>query len=158
MSCIYGPHQFGTEDQGWVAHFLLCALREQPITIFGDGFQVRDLLFVEDLVNAFLAARTDIEALSGKAFNIGGGPENAASLVEVLEIIEQATGKRPQVAFDDWRVGDQKCYVSDTTRFGAATGWRPRVSVRDGIERLAQWAFDEGIAPEPKYALQEGIA
>lgn len=94
MSCIYGPHQFGTEDQGWVAHFLMMAMESRPITISGDGTQVRDVLFVEDLVEAFLLARESIKRLSGQAFNIGGGPANAVSLIELLEIRFPAHRKR----------------------------------------------------------------
>jgi CDP-paratose 2-epimerase len=139
MSCIYGPHQFGTEDQGWVAHFLIQALRGRPITVYGDGRQVRDLLFVEDLVEALLLAMRRMPTESGRAFNIGGGPGNAVSLLELLDMIGEITGRLPQVRFDDWRPGDQKYYVSNTARFEKATGWRPRTGVRHGLERLAGW-------------------
>jgi CDP-paratose 2-epimerase len=106
MSCIYGPHQFGTEDQGWVAHFLLRALRGEPVTLYGDGMQVRDVLFVEDLVNALLLAREQVSELTGQAFNIGGGPENTVSLLELLDLIGELHGEKPQVLFDAWRPGD----------------------------------------------------
>jgi CDP-paratose 2-epimerase len=139
MSCIYGPHQFGTEDQGWVAHFAVRALSGAPITIYGDGMQVRDILFVEDLVDAFLLAERDIERLSGNAFNIGGGPANTISLLDLLERIERLHGERPDVDLAGWRTGDQRYYVSDTRRFQEATGWRPRVGAEDGIRRLYQW-------------------
>jgi CDP-paratose 2-epimerase len=139
MSCIYGPHQFGTEDQGWVAHFLIQALRGRPITVYGDGHQVRDVLFVEDLVDAFLRAMDSMAAQSGQAFNIGGGPGNAISLLELLEMIGEITGRPPQVRFDDWRPGDQKYYVSNTARFEDATGWHPRTGVRRGLQQLAKW-------------------
>ncbi|MDB5905300.1 MAG: NAD-dependent epimerase/dehydratase [Betaproteobacteria bacterium] len=139
MSCIYGPHQFGTEDQGWVAHFLLRALEGSPITVYGDGMQVRDILFVEDLVEAFLLAERNIGQLSGQAFNIGGGPGNVISLLDLLDCIEALHGVRPQVDFESWRTGDQRYYVSDTTRFQQATGWKPKVAVREGVERLYQW-------------------
>src|SRR5690606_5419694 len=128
-SCIYGPHQFGTEDQGWVAHFLIRALEDQPITIYGDGKQVRDILFVEDLVNAFVLAQQNIEKLSGNAFNIGGGPKNTISLVEILDVIQKLTGKSLDISFEDWRTGDQQYYVSNTSKFQKATGWRPKYSV-----------------------------
>ncbi len=95
MSCIYGPHQFGTEDQGWVAHFLIRALEGKPITLYGDGMQVRDVLFVEDLVQAFLLAQAHMERLSGEAFNIGGGPDNTLSLLNLLDLIRDAYGMRP---------------------------------------------------------------
>lgn len=139
MSCIYGPRQFGTEDQGWVAHFLIRALEEEEIVIYGDGRQVRDVLFVEDLVDAMFAAVHDIDSISGSAFNIGGGPEFSVSLLDVLQKIEQITGKAIQVEFGDWRTGDQRYYVSDTRRFQKATGWAPSVAPEEGIERLWRW-------------------
>ncbi len=139
MSCIYGPHQFGTEDQGWVAHFLIQALREQPITVYGDGRQVRDLLFAGDLVDAFRLAMSRMGTEAGQAFNIGGGPANSVSLLELLELIGEITGREPKVRFDGWRPGDQKYYVSDTSRFERATGWRPATDVRRGLQRLAEW-------------------
>jgi CDP-paratose 2-epimerase len=139
MSCIYGPHQCGNEDQGWVAHFALRALAGEPITLYGDGHQVRDVLFVEDLVEAFLLARENIDSLGGRAFNIGGGPGNAVSLLEVIERLGELHGEAPEVGFGPWRQGDQRYYVTDTRRFGEATGWRPRVSAADGIERLYAW-------------------
>jgi CDP-paratose 2-epimerase len=139
MSCIYGPRQFGTEDQGWVAHFILRALRGESITLYGDGKQVRDVLFVEDLVNAFLLAEQNAQRLSGRAFNIGGGPSNAISLLDLIDRIEALHGQRPQLAFDHWRTGDQRYYVSDTSAFGQATGWRPKVAAREGIGRLYDW-------------------
>jgi CDP-paratose 2-epimerase len=139
MSCIYGPHQFGTEDQGWVAHFLIRAFAGCPITLYGDGMQVRDILFVEDLIDAFLLAQQNMDCIQGEAFNIGGGPENTISLLELIDLIGTVCGERPDIAFDEWRPGDQKYYVSDTRKFQAATGWRPRVSVTEGVERLAQW-------------------
>jgi CDP-paratose 2-epimerase len=139
MSCIYGPHQCGNEDQGWVAHFLIRALKGEPITIFGDGKQVRDILFVEDLVDAFLAAQANIRSLAGRAFNIGGGTGKTVSLVELLELIE-ALEKRPvDVAFGPWRTGDQRFYVSDHLAFTRATGWAPRVTVAQGVTRLRNW-------------------
>ena len=117
MSCIYGPHQFGTEDQGWVAHFLISALEDKPIVIYGNGKQVRDILFVEDLMDAFLLARKNIEQISGQVFNIGGGPSNTTSLLEILDIIKKKTGKDMDISFEDWRTGDQQYYVSDTSKF-----------------------------------------
>ena len=142
MSCIYGPRQFGTEDQGWVAHFLIRALGGRPITLYGDGMQVRDVLFVDDLVDAFLLAQQRIGDLSGQAFNIGGGPSNATSLLELIDLIGDLHGERPNVRFGDWRTGDQRYYVSDTGRFQDATGWAPKVGVRDGVEQLYQWLYN----------------
>jgi CDP-paratose 2-epimerase len=142
MSCIYGPRQFGTEDQGWVAHLLLRALRNEPITIYGDGHQVRDLLFVSDLVDAFLAARAGLEVCSGRAFNLGGGTANAVSVLEVVERIGRLTRRAPRVGFQPWRTGDQRYYVSDTRHFSELTGWRQRVAVEEGLAQLAEWLRD----------------
>jgi CDP-paratose 2-epimerase len=139
MSCIYGPHQHGTEDQGWVAHFLLRTLAGQPITIYGDGAQVRDVLYAADLVDAMLAALGEIDALAGTPFNIGGGAENSISLLEFLDLVGEVCGERPRVTFSPERVGDQRYYVADTARLRRATGWRPQVGVRDGIELLHRW-------------------
>jgi CDP-paratose 2-epimerase len=139
MSCIYGPRQFGTEDQGWVAHFILRALRGERITLYGDGMQVRDVLFVDDLVDAFLLAEQHAPRLKGRAFNMGGGPGNAISLQDLLDRIERLNGKRPPVSFDAWRTGDQRYYVSDTGAFQQETGWNPKVAAEDGIARLYEW-------------------
>ncbi len=143
MSCIYGPHQCGNEDQGWVAHFAVSALEGEPITLYGDGHQVRDILYVEDLVQAFLAARENIDELSGRAYNMGGGPGNAVSLLEVIERIADLGGEAPEVRFGPWRQGDQRYYVTDTSRFQQDTGWRPRVGAEEGVERLYDWLHAE---------------
>jgi len=141
MSCIYGPHQHGTEDQGWVAHFVLRALAGEPVTIYGDGCQVRDVLFVDDLVDAMLLARRHVHEpeVRGQAFNIGGGPANAVSLLEVLDVVAGLHGERPELELAEMRQGDQRWYVSNTRRFGAATGWEPQVGVEEGIEELYRW-------------------
>jgi CDP-paratose 2-epimerase len=139
MSCIYGPHQFGNEDQGWVAHFLLRARERQPIAIFGDGCQVRDVLYVEDLVDALTLASANVQRLKGQAFNIGGGPRNTLSLLELVDLMKERFGNRVDLQFSAWRRGDQRYYVTDTGRFEAATGWRPSVSPQVGLERLQEW-------------------
>ncbi|MGG5809373.1 SDR family NAD(P)-dependent oxidoreductase [Falsiroseomonas sp. CW058] len=139
MSCIYGPHQMGTEDQGWVAHFLIRALRGEPISIFGDGFQVRDVLHVEDAVAAWVAAWRRIGRVSGQAFNLGGGPANAVSLRQVLREIEAIAGRRVELRHDDWRAGDQRWYVSDTRRATAELGLAAPRGWRDGLRDLAVW-------------------
>jgi CDP-paratose 2-epimerase len=146
MSCIYGPHQFGTEDQGWVAHFIIQALKRRAVTLYGDGLQVRDILYVEDLVDAMLLAHANIDKIAGEAFNIGGGPSNTISLLELLELIESITGERVPHTVEPWRTADQRYYVSDTTKFTAATGWRPRTSVVDGVGRLTAWLEEFGTA------------
>jgi CDP-paratose 2-epimerase len=145
MSCIYGPRQFGTEDQGWVAHFLRRVLRGEPITIYGDGLQVRDVLYVDDLVEAFVRARRHVGEIRGEAFNIGGGPENSVSLVELLDLVEEMIGRPPAATFAPARTGDQRYYVSDTRRFSARTGWAPQVRVAEGLRRLHDW-LREGAA------------
>lgn len=146
MSCIYGPHQFGTEDQGWVAHFLLRAMRNQAITLYGDGKQVRDILYVGDLVKAMLLAHEKIAQLSGQAFNIGGGPANSISLLELTDLIGRIRGKAVEVRFAEWRMADQKYYVSDTSRFMAATGWKPGYSIQAGVEQLHDWLCKSGTS------------
>jgi CDP-paratose 2-epimerase len=139
MSCIYGPHQHGTEDQGWLAHFMIRAADGLPITIYGDGRQVRDVLFVDDLVNAFLLAEQHLPDIAGEAFNIGGGPANTLSLLELVDRIAVFNGRRPRLVFDEWRVGDQRWYVSDHRKFTRRTGWHPRVGLDDGLRRLHVW-------------------
>jgi CDP-paratose 2-epimerase len=139
MSCICGPHQQGTEDQGWVAFFVRRMIQEKPLTIYGDGLQVRDVLFVSDLVRAFRLA-TETDALrETHVFNMGGGPERAASVLDVIELIRQATGIAPQLEFGPARTGDQRWYVSNHARFSHATGWRPQMGLRDSIARLVDW-------------------
>jgi CDP-paratose 2-epimerase len=142
MSCIYGPHQLGTEDQGWVAHFLIRSRDGVPITIYGDGLQVRDVLFVDDLTHALMLGQKQIERLSGRAFNIGGGAGNTLSLLELLQMIERMHGEAPAVAFDYWRTGDQRYFVADVRRFKASTGWSPQTDVSTGVERLYHWLRD----------------
>jgi CDP-paratose 2-epimerase len=139
MSCVYGPHQHGTEDQGWVAHFLLRALAGEPVTVYGDGAQVRDVLYATDLVDAMLRALTNADRLAGTAFNVGGGPSNTLSLLELLEMIEDMVGHLPEVTFAGERAGDQRWYVADTSRLREATGWRPLVGVEEGVASLHRW-------------------
>jgi CDP-paratose 2-epimerase len=152
MSCIYGPHQFGTEDQGWVAHFLIQALKNNPITLYGDGKQVRDILFVDDLVDAFLLAQKNIENISGNAFNMGGGVNNTVSLLELIEMISNISGKMPEVHFDDWRPSDQKYYVSDFARFTGITGWTPKNGTIEGVTKLYDWLLENTDLHERKNA------
>jgi CDP-paratose 2-epimerase len=139
MSCIYGPRQFGTEDQGWIAHFLIRAIRGEPITIYGDGCQVRDALFVDDAVNAWLTVLDNIDAVSGRIFNLGGGPQNTVSLRELIAMIGGLRGETPEVTYDAWRPGDQPWYVSDIRALNGALGWEPRVGFREGLSRLEGW-------------------
>lgn len=145
MSCIYGPRQLGNEDQGWVAHFLLRALRDEPISIFGDGRQVRDVLYVDDLVDALVRARSRIGVLSGRAFNIGGGPTSTTSLVELVERITRLTGRSPHLVFEPWRRADQRWYVSDVSSVSAALGWSPRTGLGDGVGQLFEWLSRQDV-------------
>ena len=150
MSCIYGPHQLGTEDQGWVAHFVRAALRGEAITLYGDGRQVRDVLFVDDLVDAMRLAVKRIARVRGEAFNVGGGPAHAVSLLDVLSCVSNHLDRDVATDFGDWRVGDQKYYVSDTSKLEQAVGWRPRVSPADGIGRLYEWLRDAAGTAKPE--------
>ncbi|WP_207450360.1 SDR family NAD(P)-dependent oxidoreductase [Roseomonas marmotae] len=144
MSCIYGQRQMGTEDQGWVAHFLIRALKGEPISIFGDGRQVRDVLQVDDAVRAYLNAWGRIGTVHGRAFNLGGGPGNAISLRQLVAAIEELLGRRVELQFADWRAGDQRYYVSDTRATRLELGLAEPTSWRAGVAALAQWLEREG--------------
>jgi CDP-paratose 2-epimerase len=139
MSCIYGTRQFGNEDQGWVAHFIIQTLLKKPLTIFGTGKQVRDVLFVEDLLRAFDLSLKHIDRTKGRAYNIGGGPDNTLSLLELLAMIEKLTGSNPKVSFADWRPFDQKVYVSNIKKAYDDFQWKPEINPREGVARLVQW-------------------
>ena len=139
MSCIYGPRQMGTEDQGWVAHFLIRALRGEAITIFGDGKQVRDILYVDDAVNAYLAAWRNIERVKGRAFNLGGGPANAVSLRTLIAFIEGRLGRPVETRYEAWRPGDQRYYVSNAQAAEHELGLRQPLPWREGVARLIDW-------------------
>ena len=142
MSCIYGPRQMGTEDQGWVAHFLIRALAGEPISIYGDGRQVRDILHVGDAIDAYMAVWRDIGRVSGRAFNLGGGPANAVSLRHLLAHIEDLVGRPALLDFSDWRAGDQRYFVADTRRAKAELGLGPAKGWRSGVAELATWLAD----------------
>jgi CDP-paratose 2-epimerase len=129
MSCIAGPRQFGNEDQGWVAHFLYSALAGKPLTIYGNGRQVRDVLHVEDLVDVIVAAREHLDKTAGEIYNVGGGMQQSASVLEMLSLIEQLTGVEPRCSYAGVRPGDQPLYISDIAKIEAHTGWRPRRSL-----------------------------
>jgi CDP-paratose 2-epimerase len=147
MSCIYGERQMGTEDQGWVAHFLIRALSGEPITLYGDGHQVRDILDVRDAVDAYMAAWRQIEAIPGRAFNLGGGPSNAVSLRQLVAHIGELTGREPDLGFDDWRAGDQRYFVADTRLIRSTLGLQGARGWREGIADLALWlAAERGLS------------
>lgn len=139
MSCIFGPRQFGNEDQGWVAHFLYAAMAGRPITIYGDGYQVRDVLYVGDAVEAYVSALAAIDQVAGKAFNIGGGPRHTLSLRELLRILNENGYGCPEVFFGASRPSDQPWYVTDNSAFTKATGWRAQTGVEEGLKALADW-------------------
>jgi CDP-paratose 2-epimerase len=143
MSCIYGERQMGTEDQGWVAHFLIRALAGEPLTLYGDGRQVRDVCDVADTCDAYIAALERIEAIAGRAFNWGGGPDNAVSLLTLIAEIGRINGEAPRVEFADWRAGDQRWFVADTRAADAALALAPRKGWRAGLRDLAAWLAAE---------------
>jgi CDP-paratose 2-epimerase len=153
MSCIYGRRQMGTEDQGWVAHFLIRALEGRPITIYGDGRQVRDVLDVADAVEAYVQALERIGQVAGRAFNLGGGPGNTISLRQLIDEIRAVTGRDLDLDYQDWRRGDQRWYVSDTHAATAALGLGRPLDWRQGVTGLAEWlAADRGLELHPELA------
>ena len=141
QSCIYGTRQYGMEDQGWIAWFLIAAELGLPLTIYGDGKQVRDVLFIDDLLDAYDAAADKIEAARGRVYNIGGGPANAISLLELIDHVNALSGKTLPYRHGAWRLGDQRIYVSDIRRAKNELGWEPRVPWRRGVETLRNWVL-----------------
>lgn len=140
QSCIYGTRQFGVEDQGWVAWFIIAAVTGRPISIYGDGKQVRDILFVEDLLDAYDAALDKIDKAAGQVYNIGGGADKTLSVWdEFCPMLEKMVGHSVNVNRGDWRPGDQKVYISDIRKAQAELGWKPRIGVAEGIQRLFDW-------------------
>jgi len=142
MSCVAGPRQFGTEDQGWVAHFIYSALQEEPVVIYGDGRQVRDVLCVDDLLHAFEAARQNIETTRTEVYNVGGGPENSISLLELMDEIALLTARPMECVFNNRRVGDQLVYVTDNAKIERDTGWKPEIDLKKTL-RLLQGFWEE---------------
>lgn len=137
MSCIYGERQFGVEDQGWVAWFVIASLTGKEITIYGNGKQVRDLLYVKDLVKLMehlisMKPKSDV-------FNVGGGLENSVSLLELLEKLENKIGRKPKIKFSSWRPFDQLVYISDISKVNKVTGWKPEHNVDKGLEKVINW-------------------
>lgn len=139
QSCIYGQRQFGIEDQGWVAWFVIASLLGRDITIYGDGKQVRDVLHVDDLVRAYEAAIRAPDRIAGQAFNVGGGPERVLSLLDLVALIERRLGRSIPLRWGDWRPGDQQVYVSDIRKLATALDWRPEIAVPAGVEQLIAW-------------------
>jgi CDP-paratose 2-epimerase len=140
QSCIYGTRQFGIEDQGWIAWFIIAAVTGKPITIYGDGKQVRDILFVTDLLDAYQAAIDRIDIAAGQVYNLGGGPENTLSVwVELGPMLERLLERKVPVSQSDWRPGDQRICIMDTRKAQRELGWRPKVSVAEGVRKLYEW-------------------
>jgi CDP-paratose 2-epimerase len=158
MSCIYGQRQMGTEDQGWVAHFLIRAFQGETITLYGDGYQVRDILDVSNAVEAYVTAWQRIDRVSGRAFNLGGGSANAVSLRQLLDYIGTLLGRELDVEYSDWRAGDQRYFVADTRAAEHELGLGPKVPWRSGVARLAAWlAEGRGLDFTPANQ-REGVA
>lgn len=140
QSCIYGPRQFGIEDQGWVAWFVIAAVMGRPITIYGDGKQIRDLLNVADLIRAYDLAVEKIDAAAGQVYNLGGGSANTLSIwTEFGPMLEELVGHPIHVARGDWRPGDQRVFVADVRKAERELGWKPQVGVEEGIRKLFEW-------------------
>jgi CDP-paratose 2-epimerase len=139
QSCIYGPRQFGIEDQGWVAWFIIANVLGKPLKIYGDGKQVRDTLYVDDLVDLYVTAIERIDVSNGKVYNIGGGPKYQLSLLKLVSLLKELTGKDVPLSYCDWRPGDQPVYVSDIRKAQAELGWQPTVTTLDGVTRLYSW-------------------
>jgi CDP-paratose 2-epimerase len=154
MSCIAGPRQSGSADQGWVAHFLYSALEGRPLTIYGDGRQVRDVLHVADLLRAFEASYARRKVTAGQIYNIGGGAANAVSLLEVMERVERLTGDRLNCDFDQARAGDQVVYVTDHGKFSRHTGWHPKANVDEILGSIYEWYLGNREVLEPLRAGQ----
>jgi CDP-paratose 2-epimerase len=146
LSCVAGPRQFGTEDQGWLAHFVYSAMQGKPVVIYGDGCQVRDVLCVDDLIRAFDAARHSVRATRAEIFNVGGGLENTTSLLELIDELESLTGHRMECTRGERRVGDQAVYITDNTKINRATGWKPEIGLKKTIQLLqAFWEENHDV-------------
>jgi CDP-paratose 2-epimerase len=157
LSCVAGPRQFGTEDQGWVAHFMYSALQRKPVVIYGDGRQVRDVLCVHDLVRGFEAVRRGLPLTAGQVYNVGGGPGNAVSLLELIDKIEKQVGYRLEYRMDGRRPGDQLVYLTDYSKIYRHTGWRPEVDLATTLELLQQfWEENQGLLSGRRPAAHEG--
>jgi CDP-paratose 2-epimerase len=157
MSCIYGRRQFGTEDQGWVAHFARSLLGGEPITIYGDGCQVRDILWVDDLVRAMRLAMDRIDTVHGEVFNLGGGAGNAVSVRGVIEGLRALTGSAVPVSYSDWRPGDQRVYVSDTSKAERVLGWKAEIAWESGLEKLVEWLHEARLTTPVLSAIREPV-
>jgi CDP-paratose 2-epimerase len=153
QSCIYGPRQFGVEDQGWMAWFVIASLLGRDITIYGDGKQVRDVLYVDDLVRAYEAAIRAPDKVAGQAFNVGGGPGQVLSLLDLVSVLEHRFRRKIPVRWDDWRPGDQRVYISDIRKLHQSLAWKPEVGVPAGIKHLTNWVEQN----RPMFQAMDGL-
>jgi CDP-paratose 2-epimerase len=144
QSCIYGPHQFGVEDQGWVAWFIICAICGKKITIYGDGRQARDILYIDDLIDCYSASMRKIKNISGKVYNIGGGESNVLSPLKLIHMLRKILHRKVRYVFDEWRPGDQKVFVCDIRKSRHDLGWEPKIKASEGIARLSRWVSENG--------------
>lgn len=139
QSCIYGYRQFGVEDQGWVAWFTIASVLNKPLTIYGDGKQIRDVLFIDDMVDSFILATQNINKTCGQVYNIGGGPSNTMSLLELIDYLEILLHKKIKYSFADWRPGDQQVFVSNISKAKKDFEWKPKIEVKEGVKKLCRW-------------------
>jgi CDP-paratose 2-epimerase len=152
QSCIYGPRQYGLESQGWVAWLILSAISGKPLNVYGDGKQVRDLLYIDDLIDCYLALHEAQAQVAGEVFNVGGGPDNLLSILELIGQLESLTGRSLDVHFASWRPADQRVYVSDTRKVCERLGWSPKISPLNGVAKLYAWICDRLEDLEATYA------
>jgi CDP-paratose 2-epimerase len=158
MSCIYGPHQHGNEDQGWIAHIISKSINGDTIVIYGDGCQVRDALHVKDLLNAFITGWQKMDIINGHAFNIGGGPKNTLSILELIRQTEQLIGKKVDYKHAPWRSGDQKYYVSNFSKFRKFTGWKPSIEINEGLVDIYKWLVQQRLNDHEYTGKNEDLA
>jgi len=142
QSCIYGRRQFGIEDQGWVAWFIIATVFNKQITIYGDGKQVRDVLYIDDLISTYKTCISNKEKVAGRIYNIGGGPKFTLSLLDLIDLLQDLTGKKIKLTFSDWRPGDQRIYVSNISLAKKELGWAPKINPNDGVKKLYKWIIE----------------
>ena len=157
QSCIYGPRQFGVEDQGWLAWFAIASLLGRDITIYGDGNQVRDVLHVDDLLRAYEAAIQAPDKIAGQAFNVGGGPDQILSLLDLVGILERRLERRIPLKWQDWRPGDQRVYVSDIRKLDNVLGWRPQIGVEEGVAELVDWVEQKSLGLRCRHLTRQRV-
>lgn len=142
QSCVYGINQFGIEDQGWVSWFGIASIFDKEITIYGNGKQVRDILYIDDLIRLYNTIIENIDSCNGQAYNIGGGIENTISLLELISLLSNKLNKNISYSFSDWRPGDQKLYISDISKTTNQLAWKPEISISQGIDNMLEWTVN----------------